>query len=499
MRSRSALGTFGRKGGLRDPSRRRIRRPARRGGFGRRCDRHHARRPTAGPGKDGVASGSSGTSGTVAIAALPATRCRRAGRIRVPAPRRWRGRVRAGACRVLRPRSGTRRGDLITTNNHRVTQCSKIHFESATRLMSRLDAREIGARELLEHFLGRVERHNPTINAIVWQDADRARAEADASDRRRAAGAGRPAPLDGLPVTVKESFDLAGSPTTWGVPEHARRHRGHGLGGGREVPRRRRGGLRQDQRPVHAVRLAELQHHLRHLRATRGTSPAPPGAPPAARRRRLAAGSDRASTPARTSAPRSATPPITAGSSATSRPGRSSPAAARALPGDHAHPPTSRSSAPLARSAADLKLALGLLAGADGPAARGWRLTLPEPRRRNACGITGFGVLLSDPQAEVERSCQDAIAALARLAGRRRRGRRDGREARLPHRRGDGGLHHAAPRRDLQADERRDDRDGARGLSTASRRTRSPTAAACSKPRPCSTATGSGGTSAATS
>ena len=96
---------------------------------------------------------------------------------------------------------------------------SEIHYESATRLMSRLDAREIGARELLDHFLGRVERHNPAINAIVWQDAERARAEADASDRRRAAGE-ETGPLDGLPVTVKESFDLAGSPTTWGDPGH---------------------------------------------------------------------------------------------------------------------------------------------------------------------------------------------------------------------------------------------------------------------------------------
>ena len=37
-------------------------------------------------------------------------------------------------------------------------------------------------------------------------------------------------PLDGLPVTVKESYDLAGSPTTWGVPEIQRQHRRHGLG-----------------------------------------------------------------------------------------------------------------------------------------------------------------------------------------------------------------------------------------------------------------------------
>ena len=37
----------------------------------------------------------------------------------------------------------------------------------------------------------------------------------------------------------------------------------------------------------------------------------------------------------------------------------------------------------MARSAADLKLAFGLLAGADGPAARAWRLTLPGPRRQS--------------------------------------------------------------------------------------------------------------------
>ena len=65
---------------------------------------------------------------------------------------------------------------------------SEVHYKSATELISLLDEREIGARELLDHFLDRVERHNPAINAIIWQDAARARTEADASDRRRAAG-----------------------------------------------------------------------------------------------------------------------------------------------------------------------------------------------------------------------------------------------------------------------------------------------------------------------
>ena len=59
---------------------------------------------------------------------------------------------------------------------------SEIHYRSATELLSLLDRREIGARELLDHFLDRVERHNPALNAIIWRDVQRARAEA-ASDR----------------------------------------------------------------------------------------------------------------------------------------------------------------------------------------------------------------------------------------------------------------------------------------------------------------------------
>ena len=107
-------------------------------------------------------------------------------------------------------------GRMSSENGER--SMSELHYKPATELMALLDARELGSRELLDHFLDRVERHNPSINAIIWQDTDRARGEADASDRRRAAGEDT-GPLDGLPVTVKESFDLAGSPTTWGVPE----------------------------------------------------------------------------------------------------------------------------------------------------------------------------------------------------------------------------------------------------------------------------------------
>jgi amidase len=91
-------------------------------------------------------------------------------------------------------------------------------FQPAAVLLERLRARQIGARELLEYFISRIERYDPRLNAVVVRDFERARRRADAADRalRREEAVG---PLHGLPMTVKESFHLAGTPTTFGYPE----------------------------------------------------------------------------------------------------------------------------------------------------------------------------------------------------------------------------------------------------------------------------------------
>ncbi|MBL8352998.1 MAG: amidase [Burkholderiaceae bacterium] len=93
-----------------------------------------------------------------------------------------------------------------------------LHFQSATAIARQIAAGTLGAREALEHFLARVDRLNPRLNAVIVQDRERARARADAADAGRARGAPL-GPLHGVPMTVKESYDLAGTPTTWGVPE----------------------------------------------------------------------------------------------------------------------------------------------------------------------------------------------------------------------------------------------------------------------------------------
>jgi len=92
-----------------------------------------------------------------------------------------------------------------------------LHYRSAAALARDLREGRIGARELLEHFLARVDRHNPALNAIVLQDRAAARARADAADAARLRG-DTLGPLHGVPMTVKESYDLAGMPTTWGIP-----------------------------------------------------------------------------------------------------------------------------------------------------------------------------------------------------------------------------------------------------------------------------------------
>jgi amidase len=85
-------------------------------------------------------------------------------------------------------------------------------FLSATQLAELVRSRKIGALELLDHFIARIEKHDGRINAVVVRDFDRARVKARALDDQ----ADKSAPLFGVPMTAKESFDIAGLPTTRG-------------------------------------------------------------------------------------------------------------------------------------------------------------------------------------------------------------------------------------------------------------------------------------------
>lgn len=91
----------------------------------------------------------------------------------------------------------------------------------ATDLAARLKRRDLGAAELLDAALGRIEALNPALNAVVTLDPDGARRAAAESDRRLAAGEARP--LEGLPITIKDAFDVAGMRSTAGAKPYAAR------------------------------------------------------------------------------------------------------------------------------------------------------------------------------------------------------------------------------------------------------------------------------------
>jgi amidase len=88
--------------------------------------------------------------------------------------------------------------------------------ETAVSLLERLRARELSSVELLEAHFERVDRLNPEYNIVVAQDRDRARADALATDEARARGDELGA-LAGLPMTIKDSIEVTGMPTTCGL------------------------------------------------------------------------------------------------------------------------------------------------------------------------------------------------------------------------------------------------------------------------------------------
>ena len=93
----------------------------------------------------------------------------------------------------------------------------ELHYKGALELAAAIRQREISCVEALDLYLDRIDRFNSALNAIVVFDTETAREAAKAADSALANGnvVGQ---LHGVPITVKESFDLAGHPSTFGRP-----------------------------------------------------------------------------------------------------------------------------------------------------------------------------------------------------------------------------------------------------------------------------------------
>src|SRR5262249_17322229 len=122
-------------------------------------------------------------------------------------------------------RSSPLRGAIRSARSHRTSNPAREErpvidldpFATATELLAALRAGRVASLELTDLYIRRIERHDPRLNAVVVRDFERARHQARAADR--AAARGEPGALLGLPMTIKESYNVIGLPTTCGVPE----------------------------------------------------------------------------------------------------------------------------------------------------------------------------------------------------------------------------------------------------------------------------------------
>ena len=100
-----------------------------------------------------------------------------------------------------------------------MTEAFEVHETSVAELRAALDAGVLTAVELLEAYLARIAAYDGELNAIVVPNPQ-ARADAEASDERRAAGATW-GPLDGIPYTAKDSYQARGLTVAAGSPAFA--------------------------------------------------------------------------------------------------------------------------------------------------------------------------------------------------------------------------------------------------------------------------------------
>jgi amidase len=92
----------------------------------------------------------------------------------------------------------------------------ELFFAPAHKLVAMLRAREVSSVELVDAFIERIETTNRGLNAVVTLVEERAAREAEDSDRRLA-GNGEIRPLEGLPITIKDSIITEGVRSTWGM------------------------------------------------------------------------------------------------------------------------------------------------------------------------------------------------------------------------------------------------------------------------------------------
>ncbi|MGH8689297.1 MAG: amidase [Burkholderiales bacterium] len=284
-------------------------------------------------------------------------------------------------------------------------------FWSAARLARAIRAKKLGALELFDLYAARIQQHNRALNAICVMDLEAGRKAARAADRTK----GKRGPLHGVPMTVKESFDVAGWPTTWGMPEQKNNiAKKDALA----VERLKRAGAIVFGKTNVPLLLADWQsfnpiygttNNPWDLARTPGGSSGGSAAALAAGLTGLEIGSDIGAS--------IRNPAHYCGVYG------HKPTWAVCSPVGHALPGVALQAdiaaiGPLGRSAEDLKLSMDAIAGPDEIDGSGWALTLPTSKLASFRRLR-VAVMTSHPTAEVDASVSGAIERLASTLARK--------------------------------------------------------------------------------
>jgi amidase len=290
-----------------------------------------------------------------------------------------------------------------------------LDFASALTAAAAIRAKRVSSVELTQRTLERIDKYNPKLNAFAYQMRDRALQEARRADQALSHGV-QPGIFHGVPICVKESFGVQGEPDTWGIPAFKNSKApanstvvqrllsaGAVLVGGTNV----------------AFNLADWQsfnevygttNNPWDLTRTPGGSSGGSAAALAAGLTYLSAGSDIGGSlrvPAHFCGIYSHKPTLDLVSMKGHLPG-----GAAGLQGFSTGLAVA---GPMARSAADLMAALGILGGPDGYDRKAWSWTLPPPRRRTLKEFrVGYALdsPLAAPTSEVRAVLERAITAL---------------------------------------------------------------------------------------
>ena len=104
----------------------------------------------------------------------------------------------------------------LTSELHHPLHGTGDRFPGAAELARQIAYGEVTAEEVTASHIARLSAHQQSLNAVVYPLYDQALAAAREADRRQRLGR-RLGPLHGVPITVKETFDVVGTPSTLGV------------------------------------------------------------------------------------------------------------------------------------------------------------------------------------------------------------------------------------------------------------------------------------------